>query len=270
MPIAGWELRGAIRSRWVLGGSVVFALASLAVSLLGLRSLRSLGLSGVGPASAGLVNLVVLIPPLMGLLLGANSIVGARERGVLAMVVSQPVSRFTYVAGTFFGLVAAVWMTIVVGFSLTAAVLAGVAKIGDLWPLIALGGTALVVSAVSIALGMAVSALSQSRMQAAAAATAIWFLFAFGMDMALAGISGSVRLGPGSLMLAVLVNPLEAGRILALLASNPDGASLGPFGAYLVATYRVGGSALIILAAASLWIAIPLWIAWRRLVRCDI
>ena len=52
----------------------------MVVTLLAFRTVRELGLSGIGPASATLVNLGVLLPSLMGLLLGAGSLVGARNR----------------------------------------------------------------------------------------------------------------------------------------------------------------------------------------------
>lgn len=268
--IAGWELRGAIRSRWVLGTAIAFAAAAVLVSLLGLRSLRDLGLSGVGPGSAGLLNLAVLFPPLIGLLLGANSIVNSRERGVLAMIAAQPVSRFAYAAGVFLGLSAAVWTTLLIGFSLAAVIVAGPAQVRDLGALLSIAGASLLVATVAVALGMAISALSASRTQAASAATAVWFVLALGMDLALAGVASSIRLGPGALMAIILLNPVEAARVLALLAASPDGGTLGPFGAYLVNTYSAGGAAAILISALAAWAIGPVLVAWWVVSHRDI
>ena len=259
--LAGWELKGAIRSRWVLGTAIVFAAISLAVTLLGLESLRGLGLSGVGPASAGLVNLGVLLPPLMGLLLGAGSLSGARERGLLAMMVAQPVSRTALVAGVFLGLAAALWITVAVGFGLAALVLAGVAKVADLAPFVALVVATLAVGTAGLGIGIGLSSVAGGRTQAVALAVAVWFVLALGMDLALAGLGPAVHLGPQGLLLAVLANPLEAGRILALLAANPSGTALGPFGSYLITRFGDGGATVILAAAIAAWTLVPLAVA---------
>jgi len=267
VAVAGWELKAAVRSRWVLGTAGVFAAVTLGVTLLGLGSLRELGLSGVGPGSAGLVNLGVLLPPLMGLLLGAGSLAGARERGLLAMMVAQPVPRWTLVAGAFFGLTGALWITVAIGFGLAALVLAGVAEVGDLAPLGALVGATLAAATAGLALGIAISAVSAGRTQAVAFAVALWFLLALGMDLALAGLGPAIRLGPTGLLAAVLANPLEAARILALLAAEPSGTALGPFGAYLTASYGSAGAAALLVGSIAAWVAAPLVLARWALLR---
>lgn len=258
LAVAGWELRGAVRSRWVLGTAVAFAAIALAVTLLGLRSLGSLGLSGVGPASAGLVNLGVLLPPLMGLLLGAGSIAGARERGVLAMTLAQPVPRWRLVTGTFLGLAAALWATVGLGYGLAALVLAGVAETSDLGSLGALVLATAAAATAGLAVGMAISAAATGRTQAVSLAVAAWFVLALGMDLALAGLGPAIRLGPGGLLVAVLLNPLEGARILALLGASPEGTALGPFGAYLLDRFGSGGAALLLAGSLVAWTAAPL------------
>lgn len=258
LAVAGWELRGAVRSRWVLGTAAAFAAIALAVTLLGLRSLGSLGLSGVGPASAGLVNLGVLLPPLMGLLLGAGSIAGARERGVLAMTLAQPVARWRLVTGTFLGLAAALWATVGLGYGLAALVLAGVAETSDLGSLASLVLATAAAATAGLAVGMAISAAAAGRTQAVSLAVAAWFVLALGMDLALAGLGPAIRLGPGGLLVAVLLNPLEGARILALLGAGPEGTALGPFGAYLLDRFGGGGAALLLIGSLVAWTAAPL------------
>ena len=116
------RFQSAARSRWVIGTAAAFALLCLAVSMLGMRSLRELGLTGVGPASAALINLGVLLPGVMGLLLGGNAIVAAREQGVLPLIAVQPVSRTSIVVGPFLGVSAALAVSILFGFGAAAAV----------------------------------------------------------------------------------------------------------------------------------------------------
>jgi Cu-processing system permease protein len=265
--LAAWELKAAVRSRWVLGTAIVFAAISLAVTLLGLGSLRGLGLSGVGPASAGLVNLGVLLPPLLGLLLGAGSIAGARERGLLAMMIVQPVSRTSLVAGLFLGLSAALWLTVAAGFGLAALVLAGVAKVTDLAPFGALVAATLAVGTAGVGVGIGISSVSAGRTQAIAIAVAVWFVLALGMDLALAGLGPAVHLGSRGLLIAVLLNPLEAGRILALLGADPGAAALGPFGTYLLERFGTTGSTVLLGSAIAAWTLLPLLVARSALRR---
>lgn len=265
--LAAWELKGAVRSRWVIGTAIVFAAISLGVTLLGLDSLRGLGLSGVGPASAGLVNLGVLLPPLMGLLLGAGSIAGARERGLLAMMIAQPVSRTSLVGGIFLGLTAALWVTVAAGFGLAALVLAGVAKVSDLAPFGALVVATLAVGTAGLGVGIGISSVAGGRTQAVALAVAVWFVLALGMDLALAGLGPAVHLGPQGLLIAVLLNPLEAGRILALLAADPSGAALGPFGSYVLERFGTLGSTVVLGSAIATWTVLPLLVARSALRR---
>jgi Cu-processing system permease protein len=250
----------------VIGTAIVFAAISLGVTLLGLEALRGLGLSGVGPASAGLVNLGVLLPPLMGLLLGAGSIAGARERGLLAMMVAQPVSRTSLIGGVFLGLTAALWITVAAGFGLAALVLAGVAKVSDLAPFGGLVVATLAVGTAGLGVGIGISSVAGGRTQAVALAVAVWFVLALGMDPALAGLDRRSSSAAG-LLVAVLLNPLEAGRILALLAANPSGSALGPFGTYLIERFDTMGSAALLGSAIAAWTLIPLLIARSALRR---
>ena len=259
--LASWELRGAARSRWVLGTAVAFAALCLAVSLLGMRSLRELGLSGVGPASAALINLGILLPAIMGLLLGGNALAAAREQGVLSLIAVQPISRTSIVLGLFLGVCGALTLAVLFGFGAAAVVLSGVAKTSDVVPLLALVGSTLGVSAACVAIGLAFSAYARSRLQATSTAITLWFLLALGMDLALVAIAPAIQMGPVGLLTAVLANPLEAGRVLALLGASPDGTVLGPFGAYLVEVLGAGQAAGVLVASLAFWTLAPLAVA---------
>ena len=268
--LAGWEFRSAVRSRWVLGTALAFSGLALLVTLLGMRSIRELGLSGAGPASAALMNLGILLPSLMGMLLGAAHLSSARDQGVLAMIAAQPVSRRTIAVGTFAGLTAALWSTIGVGFSLAVLILSGVANAGEIVPLLALLMTALAVAAVSVAIGVAVASLSTGRTQALAMAMVLWIVFAFGIDLAVAALAPALHLGPGGLLIAILLNPLEAARVLALLATSPEATALGPLGAYLLTRFGAAGSAMVLIASLAAWTTGSLWAARWALRRRDL
>lgn len=250
--------------------AAIFGLLCVVVTLLAFRTVREFGLAGIGPASAALVNLSVLLPSLMGLLLGAGSVVGAREQGLLPMMAAQPVRRSSIVTGMFAGLTASLWTTLAVGFGAVLLVISGAARGSDVAGLAALLAATFAVATASVSIGVAVSTASRTRAQALAAAVGLWIMLALGVDLALAALAPSVHMGPAGLLAAILLNPLEACRILALLGTDLQGAALGPFGAYLITTFGVGGTMAILLADLIAWTAIPLLIARWLLPRRDL
>lgn len=266
--IASWEMRGAARSRWLLGAAILYGGGAVALTLVGLRSLRDLGLSGAGAAIDGVVALGVLLPPLVGLLLGATSVAGSREQGTLALVASQPIRRSAIPLGVIVGLTATLWAAILAGLGLVAVVLAPVVTASDLVGLGVAAAASLTAAAVGVTLGVTISVLSPSRSQATAVAAAVWFATALGIDLLLAVVGPGIRLGPVGFLWAVLLNPLEAIRLLALMAT--DSSALGPFGVYMFDRFGTTGTAGILGGAVAAWIVVPALLAARVMKRRDV
>jgi len=267
LAVAGWEFRLAVRGRLVMGTALTFTIVCVVATLLGLRSLSNLGLAGVGPGTAALINLAILFPPLMGMMLGANSLSSARERGLLPLLLVQPLSRLDHIVGVVLGLVGAVWLTIGFGFGASALLLASVAGTADVAGLLAIVASALGVGVVAVALGVAISALAASRLQALGLSMGLWFLFAFAIDLVLAGVAAGVHLGPFGLFVGILLNPLEAGRVLMVLASGADAMTLGPFGAYLNVSVGTFRAALAVCASLAMWTGLSVLVAWAGITR---
>lgn len=268
--VAKWEFRNSVRARWVLVMGAIFALLGATVTLLAFRSVRTLGLTGVGPASATLINLGVLLPSLIGLLQGSASLVGAREQGMLSLICVQPVRRSSIGVGVFLGLTGSLWATLGVGYGLVLVIMSGAARSSDVPALVTLAGVTLAVAAASVAIGVAVSALSATRVQALAAAVGIWVVLALGVDLALASIASSARIGPEGLLAAILLNPLEAARVLGLLGTSFEGTALGPLGAYLISRFGTVGTVSLLIGDLLVWTAAPLAFARWALLRRDL
>ena len=120
--LAHRELRDALRSRWFILYTLAFAALGLGVSYVSATGAGAAGLAGFGRTSAGLINLVLLVVPLMALSAGAGSIASDRERGMLAYLLAQPVSRTEVLIGKFLGLAAALLASICLGFGVVAGV----------------------------------------------------------------------------------------------------------------------------------------------------
>src|SRR5262245_24716105 len=72
--IAARELRDALRSRWFILYTLAFAALGTGVSYISAAAVSGSGLAGFGRTSAGLINLVLLMVPLMSLTAGAGTI----------------------------------------------------------------------------------------------------------------------------------------------------------------------------------------------------
>ena len=268
--IASWEFRNAVRTRWIAGCGAAFALCTTGVVVLGMRSVRELGLTGAGPAVTSLLGIAMLFPPLIGLLLGAGSIAGPRERRTLQMVLAQPDGRRAYVAGAFLGLASAMWAVLAAGLGIAGLMLIAVAEVADLRALLGLVVATFGAATVAVAMGMFVSSLCRTRAQATAWCVVLWFFFAMGADLLLISLVPVGDLGPGAMFIALLANPVEAARTLALLIIDPSAAALGPFGTFMTAELGVAMATAFLVGALFVWSAVSLLAARRVLTRADI
>lgn len=104
-------------------------------------------------------------------------------------------------------------------------------------------------------------------MRALGAALAVWFVLVLFFDLGLIGVTLSGMLGGRGLAAALLLNPVDVARVLAVLRLSPDLEVLGPAGAYLTDTLGTGGTAAVLALALALWLAAPalgaVW-AFRR------
>jgi Cu-processing system permease protein len=163
--------------------------------------------------------------------------------------------------GKFFGLALAVALGTVLGFGLGGITIGLVAPVAGL-------GTYLLFVALVVALGMAmlsiavlVSVLSDTRAKAMVFAILVWFGLVIFYDLAIVVLTTTVGMGTDSLLLAIIMNPVEVARILTVLALEPDLKVLGPLGAFMVETFGTWGSAALLTGVLVAWMVAPLGLA---------
>ena len=106
-------------------------------------------------------------------------------------------------------------------------------------------------------------------MKALAMAIVLWFVLVLFYDFAAIGIALSVSSSGRTLLLAVLANPVEGARILAIVGLEPDLRVLGPLGSYLVNEMGVTTTTVLLVGALTAWTAAPLALAARVFARQD-
>ncbi len=255
--IARKEVRDSLRNRWFLLYTVAFAVLALSVSWISLAGTGTYGFAGYGRTAAGLVNLVLLVVPLMALTLGAASVAGDAERGTLAYVLAQPVSRAEVLLGKYLGLAVALSASISLGFAACAAILAaggaGVG-IGSFATLVAM---TVVLALAMLSVGFLISVIARRASVAMGAALIVWLALAFLSDLGLMGGTLAFRLHVQELFYAALAHPLQVFKMAVLGSVHASLDVLGPAGLFATQTY---GRALPVLFAAALaaWIVLPL------------
>src|SRR5262249_5921567 len=185
--VTGKELRDARRSRWFLLLTVVFAGLALALALLGMSALGTIGSAGFGRTTASLLNLVMLIVPLMGLLMSALSVAGEREHGTLLTILAQPVVLEEVFLGKFLGLAIALVGTIFLGFGLAAIVIARQSGFPQIGGYLALVGYTSLFGLGYVSLGFLISALARRTASAVGIALFVWLVSVFLSDLGLIG-----------------------------------------------------------------------------------
>lgn len=268
--LATFEARVILRGRGTLVGMAAYGLASLVVTLLGLTSFAQLGLGAVGPAAVALLNLALLLPTVQAMTVGAMTLAGDREGSFLTMLRASGSSARSLVTAGWLGVALSAGLSTLVGFGVAAVLLATTVPLADLLAFAELLVVSLLVAAAAAAIGILIGVLADNRLQAGLAAVAVWFVVAIGLDLLLLGLGAFARVGELALIGAVLVNPLETGRVLALLALDPQGGALGPAGSYVLTQLGLLPAAGVLTATLLAWIGVPLALAARVLGRRDL
>lgn len=260
-PLVVKEVKDAIGNRWLAGYAAVLGVLGLAAAASGIESSAGLAMQAFGRTTATLMNLCLLLAPLVAVVMGAAAIAGERERGTLENLLAQPFTRARLLLAKHVALVA----------SLAAATGAGFAPAG-LWILAKAGPMpfahyllfpflAMAAAAAMAAIGLLISVSSRTAVQAQGTAIFTWFAFVLLYDLALMGTLSLGGLPVQAVVAALIANPVDAARVLGVLALEPDLYLLGPAGAYLAAEFSRGGAAAILGASLAIWTIAPVLLA---------
>jgi Cu-processing system permease protein len=249
------ELRDALRNRWLWLFAGAFGALALALGVLSLSETG--GTTGFSRTSAGLINLALLLVPLFGLSLGAQSVAGERERRTLPYLLAQPIGRAELLLGKYLGLGLGLAAALALGFGLAGLGLALAATRVDPGVYATLAGLALLLGLAMLSLGLLLSVLARRTATALGVALVLWFGLILVADLGLMGTTMTLRLHANIVLLLALANPLELFKVAAVLAIRPTLEVLGPAGLYAVASFGAWlGPLLVGLLVA--WAVVPL------------
>ena len=264
LPLVRKEIRDAVGNRWLIGYALLLGTLGLAATATGAESTSGLALQAFGRTTATLMNLCLLLSPLVAVLMGAGAIAGESDRGTLEHLLAQPLTRSSLLLGKHAGLLTALTLATLAGFvpaGLLIGINAGPGLIGHylLFPALAsLAGAAMA------AVGLLISVSSRSAVQAQGTAVFAWFAFVLLYDLLLMGSLAASGMPAEWLAAALVANPVDAARVLGVLALEPDLYLLGPAGAFIAARLSHAGAVVVLLTALCAWATLPVIAAIAR------
>jgi ABC-type multidrug transport system ATPase subunit/ABC-type transport system involved in multi-copper enzyme maturation permease subunit len=257
-PLVRKELTDAFANRWLIAYAAVLGVLGVAAASAGIESASGLALQAFGRTTATLMNLCLLLAPLVAVLMGAASIAGERERGTLEHLLAQPLTRTRLLLAKHAGLVISLTAATLAGFLPAGLFVVAAAGVGVLGHYLIFPGIAVLVGMAMAGIGMLISVSSRSAVQAQGTAVFAWFGLVLLYDLLLVGVLAVSGVPVALLGAALVANPVDAARVLGILALEPDLYLLGPAGAYLTAELSRSGAALLLAAALVFWAAAPL------------
>lgn len=266
--VAREEYRQALETRWLFAFTALFALLVLGLSYFGLAQGREVGFQGFARVTLSLMNLVLIIVPLTGLMLGVTSIAGGGES--LALLLAQPVSRGEVLAGKFLGLGAALGVAQALGFGGGGVVVALQGGTGQVPGFLVLTALSLVLGWITLAAAICIAAIWPDRLRAMSAALLLWLLMVIAYDLVVLGATALLSGVPLQSVLfpALVVNPVDLVRVLTTLAVG-SGALFGPTSAVLMRMFGTVGGVTLGLAVLLVEGVVPLLVAARVFRRRD-
>ncbi|MEO7986792.1 MAG: ABC transporter permease subunit [Gemmatimonadales bacterium] len=262
-----FELAAARRGKAVPLFAVGFALASVAVALVGLSAGGVVVVQGFARTSVSLLQLVVWVVPMLALLTGA--VVGS-ECHELELVAALPVSRRAVVAARWLAWSVTLGAALLVGLGAAGVVIARLSGGANGWRYLRLIGVAELVLVATLALGMWIGVAARTRLRAVGVSVGVWFVLVIGVDLLAIGALAILPPGRagGWLSMLLMADPVDSARALGLSLFQTDVVA-GPMGAAL--RQVLGGAGAWALAGALVaWTLVPLAIAGRRFARSDL
>jgi Cu-processing system permease protein len=252
------ELEASLRARWFYVYSAAFLAGGLLLATFGLQNTMVYGYRGFAKGFAGLVHLALLFVPLMALFPAASAVAEERESGALEFILAQPLRFSDVFIGKWGGLIAALLLSLTIGFGGAGAlaVLRGVPA----GLILALYGFVLLLALSFLSLGLCYSVVAATRTRALTFGFFTWLLLvALGT---LGIIVAFIRWGLPEQVLSVwtVVNPVEAFRVAVISVLDADLSLLGPMGGEIVARFGQAGTIALMVASLAVWSLVPGWL----------
>ncbi|MDH5191483.1 MAG: ABC transporter permease [Gammaproteobacteria bacterium] len=253
--IASKEFIERLKNGWILAIAVSFMLFSVIISFAGLGFTGSIGQPDQEITLLSLTSLVIYLVPLLGLILGYDSISGEHEQGTLDLLHSCPISSGQILFGKWTGLSAVLMFALTIGMIIPAviAVYQGQDVIPWLWFLV----LSMWFGIVFVTLSLMMSTTLWSRGRLLGLVIGLWLIFIILFDVILIGLLVATEGNISNILIDTLffLNPASVFRFLVIQ---------GLFGDATLVQMGFGNhipTITALITALILWTILPLWFA---------
>lgn len=262
-----FEFAGARRGRTLMLFTGGFALASVAVALVGLSAGGVVAVQGFARTSVSLLQLVLWVVPMLALLMGA---VAGAELHDVEFVAALPISRLRLLLTRWAAWEIALSAALCVGLGAAGMAIGSLAGSADGSRYLSLVGVTVLLLSACLAVGLWIGVTARTRARAVALGVVVWFVLVIGVDLvAIAALAIAPPSGAGwGLSLLLLADPVDSARALGLGLFRAD-VLAGPTGAALRQVMG-GWGAWLLGAGLVAWTVVPLALAGRRFARRDL
>ncbi|MBK8973460.1 MAG: ABC transporter permease [Hahellaceae bacterium] len=270
--IARKELNDALRNRWLLAISLLFAVLAVGIAWFGAAASGQVGFSSIPATVASLASLATFLIPLISLLMAYDAIVGEDENGTLLLLLTYPVSRGQILLGKFLGQGLVLAVATLLGFGSAGLAIGLLVADVDMtlltWALGRFMLSSILLGLVFLGFAYLLSSQVAEKSRAAGLALGLWFLFVLVFDLALLGVLvvSEGKFNPELLPWLLLFNPTDVYRLINLSGFEASGSATG----IMTLGGDFAGSGWILWGVFAVWVALPLLLAYvvfrRRIV----
>ncbi len=266
--IARLEFLIVRRNLWVAIAVAMMSLFAVVLTSAGSAPAGTLGVDRLTITVASLTTLCVYLVPLIALLLSFDAVAGELERGTLALTLSYPVSKLSFLLGKLVAHTATLAMALGIGFALAGLLSSWLGETSPegLKALLMLFATAVLLGTTFLGLGYAVSATVRQPGAAAGLVIGLWLVGIVLYDL---GLLGALVADQGGVFTTqvfpwlLVANPADAFRIVNLAGSDAALLSSGLVSSKTALPSLAPGLAM------SLWPVFALIVAWILFRRID-
>jgi Cu-processing system permease protein len=253
-----YEIRNLLRSRWLIGMAVILFVVTEVLFRFGGEPAKTI---------ASLMNIVLVVVPLMGIVLGTIYFYNSREFNELLL--TQPVTRTSIYVGKLASFAGALCAAFVVGLGLPFLIhsfgLRG--HVGELLTLLAVGCAFIVIFA---SLAFYAATRFEDRIKGLGFTLVAWFLLTVVWDGLILLYVHLFRDYPyeGGLLAMVFLNPIDLGRITILLRLD-IAALMGYTGAVFQKAFGTDRGFILTAAAMFVYALVPVLMGLKTFRRKD-
>ncbi len=265
---ARYDLLLAHRNLWAAISIGLMTLFAIVLTISGSAPAGALGVDRLTVTVTSLTTLSIYLVPLIALLLSFDAIAGERDRGMLALILSYPVSSASFLIGKFLAHLITLAVALAIGFGIAGILSVALdgASPASWKALFVLYGSAVLLGATFLGFGYAISSLVRHPGAAAGLVIGLWLIGIVLYDLALLGALVADDGGFFTSKLfpwLLVINPADAFRLVNLGGSTSTLLASG----LLVPQDAL--PALMPQMALLLWPPVIGYIAWRLFRRIE-